>query len=119
MKLEVKMPKFKGFSNPLTREAMRALAIVLGVLLVIAAVVYAANFFGKRRGAAVLPAKTWEEVTATPPAAIPTETPTVVPLIEEEGTPPASPSPTGGVRKPIGTPTPAVEGVTEVPGPTP
>lgn len=122
MKLEINVPKFKapefkGFTSPLTKEGIRALAIVLGVIVVIAGIVYAANFFGKRGGSAVLPAKTWEEVTATPPATIPTETPTVTPLLEEEGTPPASPSPTRGVGKPTGTPTRAIEEVTETPVP--
>lgn len=122
MKWKVNIPKFKvsefrGFTSPLPKEGVRALAIVLGVILAIAAVVYAANFFGKKRESAVLPAKSWEEVTATPPATIPTEIPTLTPLMEEEGTPPASPSPTRGVREPIGTPTPAVEGVTGTPVP--
>ena len=59
MKLE-----FKESSNPVTKEGVRALAIVLGVIVVISAVVYAAN---------IVPTKTLEEVTAQP---------TITPLAE-------------------------------------
>ena len=114
MKLEFNLPKFKapelkGFTSPLTKEGMRALAIVLGVIVVISAVVYAANL-GKRRESTVLPAKTWEEVTVTPH-------PTITPLTEEEESL-ASPSPTRKVQEPTGTPTPAVEEVIVTPAPT-
>lgn len=98
MKLE-----FKGFANPLTKEGIWALAIVLGVIAVIAGVVYAANF-GKGRGASVLPAQTGEEVVATP-SAIPTEFPTIAPLAEE-ATSSASPSSTRKIQRPTVTPSP-------------
>ena len=99
MKLEInlptfKMPEFKGFTNPLTKEGIRALAIVLGMIVIISAVVYSANL-GKRRESTVLPAKTWEEAAVTPQ-------PIITPLTEEE-TSPASPS---------------VEEVTVTPAPT-
>ncbi len=103
MKLETNMSKIKGFSSPLTKEGMRALVIVLGVILVISAVIYSANL-DKRRESTVLPSKTLTKVTARPQPATPTETPTVAPLIEE-ATSSASP-------------TPAVEGVTVTPAPT-
>ena len=99
-----KVPEFKGFTNPLTKEGVRALGIVLGVIVVIAGVVYAANS-GKRKESMVLPATTVREATATPQLPVPTEIPTIVPLTEEE-TLPASPSPTKRVAKPTGTPTP-------------
>lgn len=108
MKLE-----FKGFTNPLTNEAVRAMAIVLGVIVVISAVVYAANF-GKRRESNVLPTTTQQEATTTAQPAIPTEIPTITPLTKE--TPSASPSPTKKVPWP--TWTPVVEGVTVIPTPT-
>lgn len=108
----MKLENFKGFTNPLTGDGMRALAIVLGVLVVIAGVVYVADF-GKRKESTVLPAKTLgEEVTETP-----TITPLPTPLTEEE-TLPASPSPTRKVLRLTETPTPAVEGVTVTPAPT-
>ena len=80
--------KFKGFTNPLTKEGMWALAIVLGVIVVIAAVVCAADF-GKKREPTVVP---------TNPQ------PTVTPLIEA-ATSSASPSPTRKIQKPTVTPT--------------
>lgn len=83
MKLEFNLPKFnipklKEIRNPLTHQGVRALAIVLGVIVLIAGVVYAANF-GKRTESMVLPATTEKEATATPEQAVPTETPTVTP----------------------------------------
>lgn len=84
MKLE-----FKESSNPVTKEGVRALAIVLGVILVISAVVYAANF-GKRKESTIVPAKTLEEVTVTPQ-------PTVTSLTKE-ATLSASPSSTRKVQ---------------------
>lgn len=110
MKFDITMPKFtmpelKGIRNPLTHQGVRALAIVLGVIVVIAGAVYAANF-GKRTESSVLPATTTrQEATVTPQLAIPTEIPTVTPLTEEEELL-ASPSPTRIVRKPTETPTP-------------
>jgi len=83
------------------KEGMRALAIVLGAIMIIAAVVYAANFV-KRKGSTIVPS---------------TPQPTVTPLIKE-ATSSASPSPTIKVRKPTGTPTPAVKRVTITPTPT-
>ncbi|MBI3380150.1 hypothetical protein HY029_05335 [Candidatus Gottesmanbacteria bacterium] len=120
MKLEFnvpkfKVPQFKGFTNPLTKEGMRALGIVLGVIVVISGAVYAANF-GKRKESMVLPATTEKEAIVTPPA-IPTEVPTIAPLTEEEASP-ASSSPTKKVRKPTEALTPAVEGTTVTPTPT-
>jgi len=99
MKLE-----FKGFTNPLTKEGVRALGIVLGVILVISGVVYAANF-RKRKESMVLPVTTRQEATATSQPTVPTEIPTIIPLTEEEASP-ASSSPTKNVRKPTETPTP-------------
>ena len=121
MKLDINLPKFKapefkGFTNPLTNEGIRGLAIVLGVIVIISGVVYVANF-GKRRGSTILPEKTLEEATITPQPTIPTEIPTITPLRQEEELP-ASPSPTRKVRKPTATPTPVVEEVTATPAPT-
>lgn len=99
--------KFKGFTNPFTKAGMWGLAIVLGVIVVISGIVVYAGNLGKETGSTVLPAKTEKEVTI----------PTVIPLTEEE-TLPASPSPTGEVLKPTGTPTPVIEGVTVTPIPT-
>lgn len=120
MKLEFNLPKFKipefkRLTNPLTNEGIRALAIVLGVIVLIAGVVYGANF-GKRTKSMVLPATTEKEAIVTPPA-IPTEVPTIAPLTEEEASP-ASSSPTKKVRKPTEALTPAVEGTTVTPTPT-
>ena len=103
MKLE-----FKGFTNPLTKEGVRALAIVLGVIMIIAAVVYATNF-GKRKESTIVP--------STPQPTITTKIPTITPLIKE-ATSSASPSPTRKVQRPTGTPTPAVKRVTVTPTPT-
>lgn|SRR3990167_1410872 len=111
MKLE-----FKGIRNPLAHQGIRALAIVLGVIVIISAVVYRVNL-GKRGKSTVLPATTRQEATITPQPAIPTEIPTITPLIKE-GTPSASPSPTRKVLWPTATPTPTVNGVTVWPTPT-
>lgn len=70
-------------TNPLTKEGLRGLAIVLGVIVVIAAVVYAANFVG-RKEATIVPTKTLREVTVTPQ-------PIITPLAKE-ATSSASPS---------------------------
>lgn len=110
-----KSPQFKGFTNPLTSEGLRALAIVLGAIVVISAVVYAANF-GKKRESSVLPATTRQEATATPQPTIPTEIPTIAPLTEEEELL-ASPSPTRRVSELTATPTPSIEEVTVTPTP--
>lgn len=93
----LKMLEFKGLRNPLTNEGMRALAIVLGVIVVIAGVVYATNF-GKKRDSTVVPTKTLEEVKVT-------SQPIVTPLIEA-ATSSASPSSTKKIQRPTSTPTP-------------
>jgi len=116
MNMETNIPKLKGFTNPLTKKGVWALVIVLGAIVAIAGVVYVANF-GKRKESTVLPATSQQETTATPQSAIPTEIPTITPLIEE-ATSSASPSPTREVRKPTGALTPAVEEVTVTPAPT-
>lgn len=110
MELEVNTPKFKtpafkGFTNPFTKEGTWALVIVLGIIVAVSGVVYAANL-GKGTESTVLPAKTEREVTVTPEQAGP----------EEEL--PASPSPTGEVLKPTVTPTPAIERIIVTPTPT-
>lgn len=115
MKFEITMPKFtmpelKGIRNPLTHQGVRALAIVLGVIVVIAGAVFAANF-RKRSESSVLPATTRQEATNTPETAVPTEIPTVAPLTEE-ATSAAFPSSIRKVLRSTGTPTPAAEGVT-------
>lgn len=110
MKLE-----FKGIRNLLTHPGLRALAIVLGVIVIISAVVYSANL-GKRGKPTVLPEKTWQETTVTPQPTIPTKIPTITPLTKE--TPSASPSPTRKVQRPTMTPTPTVKRVTVTPIPT-
>ena len=120
MELEIKTPKFKipefkGFVNPLTNEGMRALAIVLGVIVVIAGIVYTANF-GKRTESTVLPAMTEKEDAIAPELVVPTEIPTIIPLIEEEKLL-ISTSPTENVLRPIVTPIPAAEKVTVTPVP--
>lgn len=84
-KLEFTMPEFKRPSNPLTHNGMKALAIVLGVIALISAVVYSANL--TRRG----------EPTVLPATIVPTEIPTVAPLTEEEESL-ASPSATRKVQ---------------------
>ena len=98
MKLEL-----KGIKNPLTDQGIRALAIVLGVIVVIAGMVYVANL-GKRTESSVLPATTVREATATPQLPIPTEIPTIAPFTEGDELL-ASPSPAIKVRKPTGTAT--------------
>lgn len=90
-----KTPEFKESSNPLTGDAMRALAIVVGVIVVISAVVYAANF-GKRKESTIVPTKTLEEVTAQP----------IITPLTEEATLSASPSSTPGVKEATVTPIP-------------
>ena len=89
---------------------MRALAIVLGVIVVIAGIVYTANF-GKRTESTVLPAMTEKEDAIAPELVVPTEIPTIIPLIEEEKLL-ISTSPTENVLRPIVTPIPAAEKVT-------
>lgn len=120
MKLEInlpefKAPEFKGFTNPLTKEGMGALAFVLGVIVVISGIVCAANF-GKGRGASVLPAQTGlpaqagEEFAATPSAVPtpPTGGPTITPLAKEEellaSPSPTRKAPTGVIVTPAATP---------------
>lgn len=96
--------EFKGIRNPLTHQGVRALAIVLGVIVVIAAVVYVTDI-GKRREASVPPATTQQEATATPQLTVPTGIPTIAPLTEE-ATSSASPSSTRKIQRPTSTPTP-------------
>ena len=103
----MKLGEFKGFTNPVTNEGMRALAIVLGVLVVIAGIVYVANAnFGKGKESTI--------VTVTPQPTIPTKIPTITPLTKEKELS-ASPSATVKVRKPTETLTPTVKGATVSP----
>lgn len=82
-----KTPEFKESINPLSKEGMLALAIVLAVIVVISAAVYAANF-GKRKESTIVPTKTSEEVTAQP----------TVTSLTKEATLSASPSATRKIQ---------------------
>lgn len=118
----MKLEKYGGFTNPLTSKGVRALAIVLGVLVIIAGIVYATNF-GKRERSTIFPAKTLVEVTVTVQPTITLTIPTITPLIKnvkgiktEKLT--ASPSSTINVSRPVLTQTPVFKGVTVTPAPT-
>lgn len=94
MKLELNMPKFQMPElrqiNPFGNESVKALAIVIGAIIVISGAVYSAQLVRRQRSS-VLPAQT--EVEVSPPlpervtsqpsvTAIPTVTPTLIPTEE-------------------------------------
>lgn len=124
MKLELNLPEFKRPGSPLTNfEGIKALAIVLGIIVLISGIVYAVKLVSKQRPA-VLPAATEAEKTVAPeateagtgpqatapgiqttvPSEIPTEIPpeTEMPLESLPEIPTATASPT--VDMPIGPP---------------
>lgn len=108
MKLEINLPKFKApefkrLTNPVTKEGMWALAIVLGVIILICAAVYASKLVPKQR-ATVLPAATEAERAPQPtqtatPSAVPTQKPlpTIVPTEAPVEILPEVPTATGSI----------------------
>ena len=74
MKLEINLPKFKIPTNPFISEGVKALAIVLGGIILIGAAVFVIKLFPKPKPA-VLPASTGAETTVPEATEVPTEIP--------------------------------------------
>lgn len=83
MKLEINLPN-KQLTNPLTNESVRALAIVLGAIVLIGAAVFVIKLFPKPKSA-VLPASTEVETTVPIPGVEVVE-PTIMPQETPEAT---------------------------------